>query len=191
MSFYPQGYEPKQDQGDYMKITEGEHRIRIMSNPAIGYQTFYKNEEGKNKVLRSKTFKELVNDRRASDGIREFHAFIVWNYAEESLMVLNVTQKKIQRAIFELANDEDWGDPKQYDILIKRTGTGFNDTEYSVIAKPAKPAPQEATDAMKEVTIDFDLYFSGGDPIVRGEGATVEDAQEVFESAEVADEIPF
>lgn len=39
---------------------------------------------------------------------------------------------------------EDWGEPTQFDLTIKRTGSGLNDTEYSV--NPVK----ESTDLTKE-----------------------------------------
>lgn len=35
---------------------------------------------------------------------------------------------------------EDWGDPNTFDITIKRTGSGLNDTEYSVV-----PVKESAT----------------------------------------------
>ena len=187
MSFYPQGYEPKEETSDYMRLVEGEHRFRILTDPIIGYEYWTADK----KPVRYKTFKEAVADPNATK-IKEFHGFIVWNYQEEKVMFLNITQKTIQKAIYNYTCDDDWADPTKYDIVIKRTGTGIDDTEYQVSTKLPKPLDEKAKKAFKDVKIVIDNYFNDGHPIVRdnNENATTKVMTDE-ESEAVADSISF
>lgn len=185
MSFYPKGYEPKESNNDYAKLEEGENRFRIMRKPIMGWEFWYE-DEGR-KVKRVREFSIAANDERASGGIKEFHAFVVWDYREEMIKLLNITQRGIQKDLYGYANDEDWGDPTEYDIVIDREGTGL-DTKYGTRAKPAKKLIKEAVDAFKAVKIDIEQYFTGGHPIVREDS---EEKDQVKEVEDVSDDIPF
>lgn len=195
--FYPQGYQPKETPSDYMKLEEGENRIRILTSPIIGFEFWHEDSEGRHPV-RIKNFIEALKDERASDGVKEFHAFIVWDYKAESVRLLNVTQKSIQRAIFSYASDEDWGSPTGYDILITRVGKGL-ETEYSVIAKPAKPLEEAISEAFKAVKIVPEEYFASGHPISREKTETGHPefdeskmvGNEDDDAQTIADQIPF
>lgn len=162
--FYPTGYEPQETPSDYMKLVKGENRIRILDKPIIGYE-FWIDEAGQRKPVRVKTFNEAVANPN-SDIIKEFHAFVVWNYTLQQVQLLNITQKTIQRAIFGYNKDPDWGDLTGFDIVIRRTGDGL-ETEYTASPKPHKPMDIAISNAFKAVKIDSEQYFTGGHPIVR------------------------
>jgi hypothetical protein len=193
--FYPAGYAPKENLSDYMKLDkEGDYRIRILTRPIIGYQTWEDgmNESGQKTSIphRSKTFQEGVNLPSRDGKVAEFHAFIVWDYQSSMVRLLNVTQRGIKEPIYNYAIDEDWGDPTRYDLVIKRTGLTLNDTKYSVIAKPAKPMSDEIVKAFKAVKIDPELYFEGGHPIIR-ETNENDGGESIITSEDLADQIPF
>lgn len=44
---------------------------------------------------------------------------------------------------------EEWGEPTEFDIAIKRTGSGLNDTEYSVT--PVKTSTEPTSDQLEEI----------------------------------------
>lgn len=44
---------------------------------------------------------------------------------------------------------EEWGEPTEFDIAIKRTGSGLNDTEYSVT--PVKTSDELTKDQLAEI----------------------------------------
>lgn len=163
MTFYPDTYQRVEAPNDYVKLTEGEHRFRILMEPIIGYETW----DADKKPHRYKTYQEAVNGVSRDGKVKEFHAFIVWDYQTKMVRLLNVTQKSIQDWIYNQTLDEDWADPTKYDIVIKREGTGFDDTEYFCTAKLPKPLDLEARQAFLKVTISAGEYFSGGHPIVR------------------------
>jgi hypothetical protein len=115
--------------------------------------------------------------------VKHFWAFAVWNYDTESVELLEVTQATIQSAILSLVKDEDWGDPKQYDIKINRTGDGF-ETKYTVTPRPKKDTPKEALEAYKETPINLEALFTGDNPFG---SAKVEEAVDEI----AAEDIPF
>lgn len=189
MSFYPAGYEKKEKPNDYMKLTEGEHKIRILTSPIIGYET-WTGDGPESKPHRAKTFKEGVGLPNRDGNVKEFHAFIVWDYETNMVRLLNVTQPSVQDGIYKQSQDEDWADPTQYDIVITRTGKGKFDTRYTLTFKLPKPMSEEIKKAFNAVKIVPENYFTDGNPIVRES----DEKQETMSDAEVQDindQIPF
>jgi hypothetical protein len=88
----------------------------------------------------------------------------VWNYGENRVQVLELTQKTIISSITAYANDSDFGHPSGYDIVITRRGEKLN-TEYSVIAKPPKDIDTQIKGEWEALQPTFDLerLFDGGD----------------------------
>jgi len=105
--------------------------------------------------------KELVElDRNGTP--KYFWMFVVMH--EGKPKILEIRQKTIRRAILELARDEeDWGDPRGYDIAITRSGQML-DTKYVVIAKPPELPTQEMLDAVADAKIDLQVIWEGGQP---------------------------
>jgi hypothetical protein len=78
------------------------------------------------------------------------YAWPVWNYAEEKAQVFQqgVTGFK---TIQGLALDEEYGDPTQYDLKVRRQGTGM-DTQYQITPSPTKsPLTAEQQEAIASV----------------------------------------
>lgn len=66
------------------------------------------------------------------------------------IKILKLTQVTIQDAILNLAHDENRGDPKNYDIMINRRGSGF-DTEYVTQRIPPEPVDAKITAELEPV----------------------------------------
>ena len=47
---------------------------------------------------------------------------LVWNYKESRIQILELTQAGLKRELVTLAKDEEWGDPRKYDISITKSG---------------------------------------------------------------------
>lgn len=189
MSFYPDTYAPRDDVSDYMKLPEGEHKIRILRQPIMGYEGW--KDDGK--PMRAKTMQELIN--LPLRDIKEFHAFIVWDYEVEMVRLLNITQKTIQKWIYNQTTDEDWADPTQYDIVITRTGKTKEDTEYLCTAKLPKPMSKEIKEAYAAISVNDEAYYNDGHPIVRSnENAAVQKTTDQLSDEDVntiTNDIPF
>ena len=163
MTFLPKdAKEPKSKSNYTMPLAEGSVKLRVMSPAIVGYEG-WKEEEGKKTPVRY-----TVNDAPpfGPDG-REpkyFWAFVVWNYEQEQLQIMSVTQKTIRMAFEAYVLNEDWGDPKNYDIVLSRKGTKLEDTEYTVIASPHSEVSEAIQEAYNNAQIDLEEWRKGGDP---------------------------
>ena len=94
---------------------------------------------------------------------------------EARLQIFEMTQASIQGPIQDLVANEDWGDPREYDITITKTGQKL-DTEYSVMPSPRKDAPAEAVAALSKTPIRLEALFEGEDPFAAKDVVTEEDS---------------
>lgn len=162
--FLPKDYKRPQTGGGYMKLEDGDNVFRILSDAITGFE--YWNVD--NKPVRSKEFpKNTPSIKTDKDGnpqkVKHFWAFIVWNYATNSVEILQITQSSIQDELINLNLDPDWGDPKEYDIKINRKGQDL-ETKYSVSPKPRKPISEEISQAFKEKKINLQALYVGANP---------------------------
>lgn len=162
MSFLPDKYEIPSASTGYMKFKQGENKFRILSNAIVGWESWVVDEEGNRKPLRWR-MGEKVPAEKIGDNPKHFWAFVVWNYNEEKVQILEITQKGIMRAIKALTADEDWGDPRNYDIVVIRTGEGM-ETEYQVKPKPKSKLDEGILRFYKDLTINLEALFEGKDP---------------------------
>ena len=156
--FLEAGYEvPKEKK--YFKFQDGENTFRIISKPIIGWLDWKEK-----KPLRFKMTEMPKSSIDPSKPIKHFWAMCVWNYKEQLVQVLEITQKSIQTYITTLSKNPKWGSPLGYDIVITRKGSGM-ETEYTCIAEPPSVLPSEIQDAIIDFgAIDLEQLFVGGDP---------------------------
>lgn len=110
------------DQELYLKLKDGDAvKMRIYSEPAI---TLY--EEGQ----------------------RPRYAWVIINHNNKKAQVFNAGVS-IFSQIADLA--EEWGDPTEFDITVRRKGSGMQDTEYSVVPvkNPTAPTKEQEAEADK------------------------------------------
>lgn len=151
---------PKQMGGNYFKFLDGVNKFRILSEPITGYLYWTTD----NKPVRVKDYPDTVPSNIRDDSkIRFFWAFIVWSYRENKIQILEVTQTSIQNALGDLVLNEDWGDPKGYDITVTRKGEKL-DTEYTVQPSPAKPLSPAIASAYEHKDVKLEALFEGKDP---------------------------
>jgi hypothetical protein len=178
MSFLPTGYTRIPTNSDYMKFKDGENTFRVLSSAVIGYE--YWNTQ--NKPVRSRERWDSIPDdiRLEKDGkpkINHFWAFVVWNYEESRVQLLEVTQKSVQSQMKAYVDNARWGDPKMYDITVTKSGAMF-DTEYQTVANPPiAPADQKILDAYAKKPVNLNALFdTDGDPFVVASGAAAQPA---------------
>lgn len=164
--FLPKDYEVPSTT-NYMKFTSGENRLRILSSPIIGWETWI-DEDGGRKPLRRKMDNPFSVDIVDNpEDIKHFWAMAVYNYQDKRIQVLEITQKSIQKTLKSLARDKDWGSPVQnYDIVITRTGEGM-ETRYEVLPKPAKKMDETILKEYNAMNINLNALYSGDDPFAR------------------------
>jgi hypothetical protein len=159
LAFLPDDYAaPSSGNSNYMKLQDGENKLRILSQPIIGWLDWDEKQP----------VRFRYNDRPskpidAARPVKHFWAFLVWNYALETVQILEITQASIRDAIEGLCNDEEWGQPYFYDLKITRKGKE-KETTYAVNPMPRRPVGQKAKEAFQTKPCQLERLFDGEDP---------------------------
>ena len=165
MSFLPTDYKVPET-GNYMKLRQGKNVFRALGDAVIGWE--YWNRE--NKPVRShEPLDEVPDDIKLDTNgiptmVKHFWAFPVWNYAAKRVQILEITQSTIQSDIEGLYNDEDWSDPKGYDISITRVGNDMQSTKYNTNPKPKSPIAPNIVEEYDKKSPNMEALFTGNDP---------------------------
>lgn len=157
--FLPENYEAPVGNSNYMKFQDGENKIRILSKPIIGWLDW------KDKVPHRFRMDAKPEKPMTDKPIKHFWAFLVWNYSEESIQILEVTQATIQKRIQDLSKDDEWGAPFFYDLKITRKGKDLS-TEYGITPSPKKDLLPEIKKAALEKPANLEALYVNADPWV-------------------------
>ena len=145
-------------EGNYMKLKKGVNKFRVLSSAIVGYEYWTKD---KKPVRQKEAWEEVPDDAKRNENgsfQKFFWAFIVWNYEAKKVQILEITQKTVQEGIEALVEDESWGHPSKYDIVV--TGTGDDlERRYTVTPKPHSPAPEADISQ-----INLKALYEGADP---------------------------
>ena len=125
MAFLPQNIKAPSEgnggSGNYMRFVQGENKFRIIGasedkpTPGFIHGTLgWAVEDGKKRPIRWADGEQAP--QAFEDKPRAFYAFVVYNYNESKVQILEMTQVKLQAELLQLAQDEDWGDCRKYDI---------------------------------------------------------------------------
>lgn len=167
----PDNYEVPQKAGNYMKFLDGENKFRFLTPAILGWETWQELDNGTRKPLRTPMDKPFdVSQVEEGDprNIKHFWAFVVWNYKEEKVQILEITQKGIQKSLRALEKSKDWGSLLNYDILVTKEGQKL-ETEYHVNPVPPKVLSKDIIEAFKQTDIKLEALFKGDDPFGKSE----------------------
>lgn len=150
-------------------IADKEYRFRVFGEGLTGYEGWVVNEEGKKKPIRwavkpddDQLPANMARDEKtgAMQEIKRFLFAIVWDYARETFVILNVTQKNILKGMMGLMADElDFGDIRNYDIKIVRTGEGIL-SRYSCTGAQLRNPPAAAVEIFESDDFFCDLSLT-------------------------------
>lgn len=161
MSFLPENYESPKSSNYYFKLQDGENRIRILTAPIIGWEDWQ--EKKPIRFTYDNKPQKPIDPKKA---VKHFWAFVVYNYADQKIQIMQITQATIRKAIESLCKDSDWGDPYAYDIKILKSGEGV-DTEYSVNPVPHKPLDPLIIEMFNENRCNLNALFTSEDPFAK------------------------
>ena len=168
--FLPKGYETPESEQRFMVLEEGTNTFRILSPAIVGYDWWEDTGEGERVPRRVRTAEEVpaavMNAGRDRDQAKDFWAFVVFNYKTQSIQVLKVKQKSIQRAIEAYTNNPTWGNPMGYDLTIEKVKTGSRerDVVYHVIPEPPTPRDEGIAELAKHIPVRLEALYDGEDP---------------------------
>jgi hypothetical protein len=146
---------------DYLKFQEGINHFRILEGPLKGWMDW---NESENKPIHYTYEKggQKPEPISSSRDVSFFMAFVVWNYKEECIQVLKITQMGILKMIKSYKEDPDWGDIFSYDFKVERTGSSLQ-TEYETKACPKKLLKPEILEAYKKKPAKLEALFKNED----------------------------
>lgn len=150
----------------YTKLANGKTTLRLLGTPIFGYETWLVDSTGARTPKRFELGEEIDPADVGPDGKKQFMACKVWNYGTGTIQIWQASQKTLLKAIKEYAENEEYGDPTGYDIVIKREGEGKM-TRYGLSANPPKELKKEIAEADAATPCDLDMLFLNGDPFIK------------------------
>ncbi len=161
-NFLPKDYSVPESIGNYMKLKDGQNRFRVLSSAIVGWID-WQDINGQRKPIRYKSDEKPDKSFDPAKPLKAFWSFVVWNYADKAIQILEITQKTIMGQIKAYVDNEAWGNPKTYDLVITRTGEGM-DTEYNTVANPHTNLSTDIASIYENTPIDLNLLYTNGDP---------------------------
>jgi hypothetical protein len=149
----------------FAKLQDGKNKFRILSDVVTGWEGWKDKKPFRHEGQVCQIKPEQVDlNQNGTPNINYFWAMVVWNYKEDRVQVLEITQKTIMGPLYDMESNEDWGDLKNYDIEINKKKEG-DKTSYTVLGIPPKPLSEEIIQAYKEGEVDLSKLFSGEYPM--------------------------
>lgn len=171
-AFLPVNYEVPTS-SRYMKFEDGANDFRVLGSAIVGYEYWKTNKDGSRKPVRVRPnvnipISELEENPQTGEleMPRHFWAFPVWNYKDQRVQILHITQKSIQRSMLTYIKSPKWGDPKGYDYTVIRLNIGGK-TSYDVKVSPPSPVPQDAVEEYDQTYINLEALYEGADPFTQ------------------------
>ena len=159
--------------GYYMKFADGQNKFRVLSDAITGYEVW-----AGGKPVRTRDYPKTMPEGFDSEsGVKHFWAMVVWNYQEEAVQILEITQASVRNAIHDIYTIEEFGEPQGYDLVVSRKGEKLN-TEYSVQALPPKPMAESIRKAYESKKVRLEALFDGGNPF---EESALAEIKEILE----------
>lgn len=155
--------------GQFAKLQDGRNKFRFLSDIVRGWEGWKDKKPFRHEGDTCK-IKDAQVDKKpdGKPNINYFWAMAVWNYAEEKVQVLEITQKTIMTPLYDMEQNADWGDLKGYDIEINKKKEG-DKTSYTVLGIPPKPLSDAIKQAYEDSDVDLTKLFAGEYPMAKEE----------------------
>lgn len=169
----PSDYRMESGSSKYMKFGPGDNRFRALAPPILGKLLWSMDAQGQRKPVRRR-YGQLMSDLTPAvskfgkeERIRDFLAFVVWDFKDSTIKILEITQATVITALDGLSKDAEWGPMwdhnSGYAININKTGSE-RDTVYQVLPSPKRPADPAMLKALADAPIRLEALYDGGDP---------------------------
>src|SRR5258706_654653 len=158
MNFLPSDYQAPKSNSGYMRFQDGENRFRIISLAIFGWED-WKDD----KPIRFRYNAKPEKSVNPLKPFRHFWAFIVWNYADAKIQILEIVQASIRKRLEELSKDVKWGQPYGYDIRVLKQGEAV-ETKYMVLPCTPQEIDPHIRSEFYKLPLDLEELFRAGDP---------------------------
>ena len=156
MGILPSNYEVPDSGGAglFAKLEPGENRFRVLSEPTTGYVVWADKKPTR--------YKDMSDVPSGSDDVKHFCFLPVW--MDCGVKFLEMAQKTVITELAFLDSNEDWGNPTDYDVIVRREGEGM-DTQYHTAPCPKKALPKEAKESWEAMKTGYkpeNLFVENG-----------------------------
>lgn len=177
MSFFPKDFSIK-EKSSYLKFTdEGEYKFRVLGSfeegTAISGYTYWKTVDGKPKPVRVPMDKTIpaseieLDPKTGKPSLPlQFISFPVWDYKDECVKILEIKQKTVMKALKDLSDNPKWGDLREYDLVVNKTGKGF-ETKFTTFPDPKEKLSPEIAKIYESMDINMYALFENKDPFAK------------------------
>lgn len=146
----------------YMKLEKGKNQFRVISKPITGWIDWVEDGD-KRKPIRTPLSDGEPEATDEDNKPKKFVTFAVIDRKDDLVKILELTQQSVIKAIRQLSQNPDWGNPFTYDINVERTGDGFK-TKYTVQPSPKKPLSKDIINEAAEKPCNLEALFAGENP---------------------------
>jgi len=139
--------------GAFVKLEEGANKFRFLSDVRVGWEGWKDNKPFRHEGAECKIPSNIVDlNKNQKPNINYFWVALVWSYEEERVMILELTQKTIMNALYDYEQNPNWGDLKEYDMIINKKKEG-DKVSYSVQVIPPRDVSADIIEAYKETEL--------------------------------------
>ena len=162
--------EPESSGENYLRIETGQTvPVRIIGTWDKGFiegWEVWEELDGKPTPRRYRE-KQAIPEGEYTDKPRYFWFGIILH--DGQVKVWQINQASIREKIKAYSRNDKYGDPRGYDIVVSRQGSGM-DTKYTVIANPPEKLDAESKAIAIEAleTVDVEALYAGEDPFDAG-----------------------
>lgn len=139
---------------DFMKLVEGDNVVRIITKPYQFTVAWITDPSGVPRKVRSALGKNCPLVKLGEKLQNRWYVGVI-DRRDKKTKILELSSQ-ITSAIKRLALDDDWGDPRNYDVNISR-GAPNSQPLYTVFAKPKKPLTDDENAAVAKFLENTDL----------------------------------
>lgn len=155
---------PTTQSNQFAKLQDGKNKFRILSDVIVGWEGWKDRKPFRHPGAECKIDDNQVDlNQSGKPNKNYFWAMVVWNYSENRVQTLQLTQKTIMNPLYDLEQNSDWGDLKNYDIEINKKKDG-DKTSYSVLGIPPRALSKDIKEAYEASTFDLNKLFDGEYP---------------------------
>ena len=169
MSFIPDDDDLlKKDSPYFMlsKVDPGKHKVRILGRPINGWIDWLheKNPDGSEKwtPIRTKP-KDKRDPLDPKKSPVAFWCMPVWVYDKKCVCIWDLQQNSVIKELKTLAQDADFGDCRNYDIVIRKTVEN-KITRYTVVPLSKAALSKEIVEFYRKVPINLHAMYDNKDP---------------------------
>ena len=164
--FLPEWYQAPKTEGGYMKFKKWQNKFRILGKSIVGWEYFTTDNKPKRFPMDQKPEHPTdikKDDKGNASKVKHFRAFPVYNYQDNAIQLLELTQASIMGTIKEYVENPKWWSPVDYDIIVSKEGEWL-DTEYTVTVDPKEPIAKEILEWYFAMWINTEALFAGENP---------------------------